>query len=380
MRNSNMILGLALILCFAILPYPVIGTAGEEEADFDESSSGDALAGIFQEFKDKFKIKLYMDFVYEDILEGAETDENDNPLVRNSEGTFSSHHEFLLVHAQPTDKLLIELDLKFEYYYNITYFFTPDISLQVGKMQIPFGGIEDHAMYGGKVYEDPNGIMPNYFTDYGIALHHKVVNSGIFSAAYDLYVNNGFQDIQGRANFDGIGFSHDNNDKKATGLRISSLLGGYVNVSFSGYHDYFDDDGHNRLALWGFDAGTHMGLGNVPVLKDLNIKFGILRGDVEAEDNNNKSGLIFDSAYHTKGYYGELSYRAFKPLKLVLRHGTLDPDDSVEDDGDLETFAVQAIYDLTKHLQLWGMYQWNKEQYVDEFDNDYFMVKLLVKY
>lgn len=352
-------------------------TFEESEASFEERSTGagggnDEIARLMRQAKDKFNIKLYLDFMYEQSL-----GEDENTALRDAEnGSFTNNHSYLLITANPTEKLRIGFDIQFNEYYEIEYAVTPTFFVKGGLIFLPFGDFKYHAAYGGKVYSINNDLFPNWFTDYGMAIEHDLLDTDNFHLRYGAFISNGFQEGLGDVNMNTIGYSSDNNDDKAIGGRIKGTVFGGYSATASAMFDTWADDGSGTLRLYAFDLATVRGLANLPLLRNINLKLGYLDNHVENSATTDPNL----AEYNAYGLNGELSIKTTDWLKLAFRAGEVDPNENIDDEMDQRNYSGIAIFSVDEHLHFWAMYQRNEEKYVDEIENDYVMVKAIVEF
>lgn len=378
---------LILVLLALFLVHPITGYTqtshekdimSDSEATFEDNTNGTDtnanLSKMAADFKEKFKIKLYLDFMYETAL--GDNDEND-PLRDPDNASFDSNHTYLLISANPTDRLRIGFDITFNDYYEIEYALTPKLFVKGGLIFLPFGDFKYHAIYGGKVYSIDNDLFPNWFTDYGLAIEHDLLDLDNLHLRYGAFVSNGFQEgFNGNIDMNDIGFGQDNNDDKAFGGRVKATLFGGYTATASAMYDRWDDDGDAELRLLALELATTRGLFNLPVLNRLNIKVGFLDNHVE---NEAATDPLYQD-YNAFGSYAELSVKATNQLRFAIRAGEVDPNEDVDDQMDQTNYNISCMYSVDKNLHLFAMYQLNEEVHGDEVDNDYLMLKAIVEF
>jgi hypothetical protein len=350
----------------------------EEQAVFDEETADEQghasdADRLFQGIKQKFNLKLYLDFMYEESL-----GESDDSEVRETDKpSFSKNHSYLMLHASPTDKISVGFDVQFSHFYEIEYFPVSNLSLKVGKIFLPFGDYHYHPVYGGKVFSVDNDLFPNWFTDFGMAMGHRLLDSDYVSLNYDLFVSNGFRDSSnGDLNMNAIGFSSDNNSEKAVGGRMRSTWFGRYNVTASGMYDRWSDNGDASLGLWALDFSTVSGILDWPVLKRVNMRLGYLDKHVENYDTTD----VFIRNYKGFGSHLELFTKPLDWLKIGFRVGEVDPNENIQDKMDQRNYNIHGVFYLEKYLEFWAIFQRNEEKYVDEIENDYLALKVVLNY
>jgi hypothetical protein len=84
--------------------------------------------------------------------------------------------------------------------------------------------------------------------------------------------------------------------------------------------------------------------------------------------------------YDGFGSHVELSAKPLKWLEIAFRAGEVDPNENVQDKMDQRNYNVRSTFYLEKYLELWAMFQRNEEKYVDEIDNDYIALKVILSY
>ncbi len=323
--------------------------------------------------KDKFNIKLYLDFMYETAL----GDDTDSPLRDPENGSFNSNHTYLLITANPNDRMRVGFDISFKDYYELEYAVTPKLFVKGGLIFLPFGDFRYHAIYGGKVYSLDNDLFPNWFTDYGLALEHDALDLETLNLRYGLFVSNGFQEgTNGDVNMNDIGFTQDNNSDKAFGGRVKATIKGGYTVTASAMLDRWSDEGNASLRLLALEFSSTRGLMKFPVLDKLNVKLGYL--DNHVENDRAEEAVLKD--YNAYGTHAELSYQATDRLKLTCRMGEVDPNEDVKNEMDQQNYNIGGMFTVNHNLHLMAMVQKNEEKYVKEIDNDYAMVKAIVEF
>jgi hypothetical protein len=349
----------------------------EQQAVFDEAATSDGnVSGtdrMLQDVKQKYNLKLYLDFMYEQSL----GDNEETGLRETTVPTFSSNHTFLLVQGAPTDKLRVGFDVQFSNYYEIEYSPVPNLSFKVGKIFLPFGEFQYHPIYGGKVYSIDNDLFPNWFTDYGIAFRHQLLDADYLNLNYEVFVSNGFKAYSGGLlDMNNIGSEGDNNSKKAFGGRMKTTWFGRYNVTASSMYDHWSNDGQATLNLYALEFSTNGGIADLPVLRNIELKTGFLGNKVK----NKSATEPLVQEYDAYGTHLELSTKPAEWLKIAFRAGEVDPNQNVRDKMDQKNYNIHSIFYLEKYLELWAIYQRNQEKYMDEFDNDYLALKVILVY
>lgn len=381
-------LTLSVLLILVCLPvYPVFAQGQESPAEFEEeqavfdeeTADGQGRASVadssFQDIKQKFNLKLYLDFMYEASL--GDGDGDDREIRETDEPSFSKNHSYLLLNASPTDKIRVGFDIQFNSFYEIEYFPISKASLKVGKILLPFGDYHYHPIYGGKVFSLDNDLFPNWFTDFGMAFGYHLLDTDYVNLHYDLFLSNGFRDGSGGdLNINAIGFSSDNNSEKAFGGRMRSTWFGRYNITASGMYDRWSDAGDASLGLWALDFSTVSGIVDFPVLKHINMRLGYLDKHVE----NNGTTDVFIRQYNGFGSHLEFTSKPLDWLKIGFRVGEVDPNENVHDKMDQRNYNLHSVIYLEKYLELWAMFQRNEEKYVDEIENDYIALKVVLSY
>ncbi|MGD9211096.1 MAG: hypothetical protein PVI90_09970 [Desulfobacteraceae bacterium] len=384
MKKMTVVFGKFIVLVCLII-HPVYAQNNQSETDFEEEAAvfDEETAEdngqeseediLLQEIKQKFNLKLYLDFMYEESI-GSD---DDTDLREADEPSFSTNHTYLMLQASPTDKLRVGFDIQFNNFFEIEYSPIPKVSLKVGKILLPFGDYHYHPIYGGKAFSLDNDLFPNWFTDYGMAFGHQLLDTDYFTFNYDLFVSNGFQNSSdGDLNMNAIGYANDNNSEKAFGGRIKSTWFGAYDITASGMYDSWDNDSDATLGLWALDFSTSSGIVDLPVLKHFNMKLGYLDKHVENDSATDAALQEYDGF----GSFAELNVKPINWLKLVCRVGEVDPNEDVQDKMDQRNYNIHSIFYLEQYLELWVMYQRNEEKYVDEIDNDYAFVKVVLSY
>ena len=356
------------ILISVMSPFMALAADTEEEIlDFDAEEKLTSTSNLTSMWND-LSLQLYIDLIYE-YREDLE------------ESGFDSNHVLAYMKGDITGKLSFEIDLNFDYQYEIKYRLFPGGLLRAGKILVPFSDYPGHALFGGKIYDEPNGVIPNLFYDYGLALNYNLYDGDLLYTNVDVAVVNGFQEL-------GSGFFYmdargapDNNHKKAVVFRLMNTLANRYQLTYSAYQDWWSNDGDRGFVMQAVDFKLGRGFLPVKGFDKLQITGGYLQGQLESIDDseNSHSGWFFDYATKTAGCYAELDYEVTDPLRLVLRGGMADPDTNYSEEGGDIIYSVSAYYKFEKSLELMVSYEFNNELDGPDIDDDRIFGRLRLK-
>jgi hypothetical protein len=277
--------------------------------------------------------------------------------------TFSNVHTLALVDVTPVPELLFAFELSpTPRFYEVTYQFTPRLSVRGGRIWIPFDTIgpqQPHNLFGGLVnvsqFRQPGGsaFLPDLWTDLGLALKYRLADSAQFRWDIEGYVVNGFQtggtDPAGLVgtrypNFESAGVV-DNNSDKSLGFRSQMVFLGFLNLGASGYFGRYSDptDNYRAVAMLGVDGQMRLPSGFEIKAGYLYSQIGLVPG--AGADSSRRGGL-----------YVEAGQRFLERFKFFLRGGTAQNDSRVVSVNDITMVGAGLVYNRA-FLQLSLMYQ-----------------------
>lgn len=277
--------------------------------------------------------------------------------------TFSNVHTLALVEITPTPELVFGFELApTPRYYELTYKLTPHLEIRGGRIWVPFDTIglqQPHNLFGGLVnvsqFRQPGGtaFLPDIWTDLGLALKYRIIDTTRLGLDAEVYVVNGFQagatDPGGLVgtkypNFENAG-AIDNNTDKALGGRVTTRMFGVLTVGASGYWGRYTDnaDESRTIVMIGLDAQLRLPTG-------LEFKGGYLFSQVGLLPAAGKDN------FRRGGTYLEGSQRLSQRFKVFVRGGTAQNDSRVVSVNDITMVGGGMVY-TRMPLQLSLMYQ-----------------------
>lgn len=277
--------------------------------------------------------------------------------------TFSNIHTLALVEITPTPDLVFGFELApTPRFFELTYKITPRLEVRGGRIWVPFDTIglqQPHNLFGGLVnvsqFRQPGGtaFLPDIWTDLGLALKYRIMDTPRMGLDAELYVVNGFQagatDPAGLVgtkypNFENAG-TVDNNTDKALGMRVTSRMFGILTVGASGYWGRYTDnaDDSRTIVMIGLDAQVRLPTG-------LEFKGGYLFSQVGLLPAAGKE------SFRRGGTYLEGSQRLSQRFKVFVRGGTAQNDSRAVSVNDITMVGGGMIY-TRMPLQLSLMYQ-----------------------
>lgn len=362
--TTAMIVTLGLIVGFPTL---VHAQEDEEEIGFEDVEEPEEQG--YNAWLEKIHISGRFDLNLEI------TDVGDGQYEKN----FRSYHHFVFLKVTPNEKVTLTAEIVDLIFYEIGYKLGPSAGMRFGKIWVPFGNSPFHHFYGG-VQGDPfTGLLvPNVWAELGAALDYEIVKSesGGMVLSGDTYVIRGFDGDPGTVlNLNEGG----KDDVFALGQRITlNLNSRKVLVSGSGLYNAWGPDGDNKVFLWGGDLDLGYRLVDTPFLRDLAFRGAFARAEVKDPDLV-ESRFDEDGWYYKYGDFAELAYGGFRPdITLKLRYGSYIDFDDVVTNNDSHAFSVSVIHPH-EFLTLMAQYFWIFEE-VDEIDNDFFRLQLVLEF
>jgi len=213
-----------------------------------------------------FKTYFDLDFVSRPGLNNGRTDL-----------TFDSYHSFLFFEINPTPDLQFMFDVNpnprmFELDAQVA----PRVQLRAGKIWIPFDDISSqspHTFFGGRTNTSkiaPGGLtfLPDIWTDLGLGLKVKAIETESVALEAQTYIVNGFGEggtdpkslTTDYPQFSNIAIGPDNNRDKAFGFRTHSKLFGQWGLGASLYRGRWSNEElpSAGITLVGIDAQWEM--------------------------------------------------------------------------------------------------------------------------
>ena len=220
---------------------------------------------------------------------------------------------------------------------------------KIGKFYYPFGieRLVENAV-NNKLIDRPTPsikIIPGTWSDVGLELYGDVPFLHKTRLKYELAVTNGL-DEKGEQPLD------DNNDNKFLGGRLGIELLPDLEIGGSYTTGKYDDDERFRMDFVGVDALFRRG--------GFEIRGEYIRSNVERPTDAGGS-------FNRKGYYSQTSYK-FLPdinyiehIEFVGRFDSVDPDDLVTDEGDMDRIALGINLSPSHHFIFKLQYEMENE-------------------
>ncbi len=339
------------------------------------------------------KIRVIADFTVESFL-GAEPD-TILPEQQASQFSFSSNHNFVVLALSKGPNLRFSVEVTDLVYWNLFMKLHPKVSVEFGKIAIPFTPMSFHQIYGG-IVEKPlaNGagrgiLVPRDWTEYGVQLNTNLVDNALYSLDSKLWVSNG---LVGYTEFTnqtvdftgGAGRDWDNNLEKAVGLRLDNTFASLYKVGLSAYHNNWTDEKKGDS----FGDGSAMTLANIdtdigyngiplPILKQFRISsgFAMMYTGFDAPETGDIPSIPWH--YKNASYLevrNNILQKRFK-TELQFRFGTYDDNMDITNSKDLINYNFAFTIRPTPFISITPRYMMNREK-VNEVKDDYFILKV----
>jgi hypothetical protein len=238
---------------------------------------------------------------------------------------------------------------------------------RIGKFYYPFG-IERlvENPVNNKLIDRPNPsikIIPGTWSDEGVEVYGNVPFLYKTRLQYEFAATNGL------SSFEGKGEQHldDNNDNISLGGRLGLELLPDLEIGGSYSTGKYDDDERFRMDFLGVDALFRRG--------GFEIRGEYIRSNVERS-------TVAGGSFDRKGYYIQTSYK-FTPdinyishIEFVGRFDSVDPDDLVTDEGDMDRIAVGINYSPTHHFIFKLQYEMENEATEDRENKGFIQMNI----
>ena len=228
---------------------------------------------------------------------------------------------------------------------------------RIGKFYYPFGieRIVENAV-NNKLIDRPNPsikIIPGTYSDEGLELYGNVPFLYKTRLQYEFAATNGL------SSFEGKGEQHldDNNDDISLGGRLCIEILPDLEIGGSYTTGEYDDDEKFRMDFVGVDVLFRRG--------GFEMRGEYIRSNVERSTD---AGGSFDR----EGYYIQSSYKLLpdinyiEHIEFVGRFDSIDPDDLVTDEGDMDRIAVGINLSPSHHFIFKLQYEMENEATEDK--------------
>lgn len=352
-----MVMSKRLMIIVMLMVMPVFASTKASAKGKDTSDKSGVLS-LWDQISRRVKIMGRFDINFEVV----------NPTKRgHTKYDFQNYHHFLMIAVEPVKGLSFFGEIIDQKFYHIKWQFHPKISITGGKIIVPFGTDEYHHWYGGVEGDPAKGLLlPAVWAEYGANMHFDILK-GRFALSLDLYAVQGI----GGSGFDktlalNTGSSADN---VALGTRLTFrfLRYGALYASFywSQYYKYKD------IYMYAIDVDLGYNLVPVPFLRDVRVKFGGARVDIQ----NPVLGHYYKWADYIQVDFG--SFRKY--ITLRVRYGTYIDNNKVLSEKNQHNFSVSVIIPVMRYLRF--MVQWNLAfEEVNEINNDYIRVQAVLEF
>lgn len=269
-----------------------------------------------------------------------------------SDFSFENYHAFLFYEILPSPHIQFAFDVSpAPKYYELDYNFTPKIQFRAGKIWIPFDDLSPHNIFGGRINTSklsPSKLgtaafLPDIWTDLGVGLNIKFMDTSKILTQASIYVVNGFGDggkdptaatgvSAAYPTFADIGVgSSDNNRNKAIGGRFHILALNTLGAGLSFYNGRWSRESDESLgvSMLGFDTQLRY--------PRTELRLGLAFMNVALP-----GGVTFNRG----GYYGELGYKigVEKRWKILARAGAVQLDNRVSAVTDQNIVGGTILY------------------------------------
>ena len=238
---------------------------------------------------------------------------------------------------------------------------------RIGKFYYPFGieRIVENAV-NNKLIDRPNPsikIIPGTYSDEGLELYGNVPFLYKTRLQYEFAATNGL------SSFEGKGEQHldDNNDDISLGGRLGIEILPDLEIGGSYTTGEYDDDEKFRMDFVGVDALFRRG--------GFEMRGEYIRSNVERSTD---AGGSFDR----EGYYIQSSYKLLpdinyiEHIEFVGRFDSIDPDDLVTDEGDMDRIAVGINLSPSHHFIFKLQYEMENEATEDKENKGFIQMNI----
>lgn len=254
--------------------------------------------------------------------------------------TFDTFHSFLLIDVIPNPDIHFFADVNpTPKFYEMDLKANDSITFRFGKITVPFDDMNPHNIFGGRINVSRltagSSFLPDLFTDLGVGMDWKMINTSSLEFLAQAYVVNGFRSggtdpITSGSAYPIFGSelsaNADNNKDKSMGLRGHALLNGMLGIGMSYYTGRWTDNNvpSKRLVMYGADAQFYLG--------GFSIKAG--QAKMKADLPSSSSSASFNRGAN----YVELAQRigANNEWRPWVRGGTQNADNRIVDMNDRE--------------------------------------------
>jgi hypothetical protein len=270
--------------------------------------------------------------------------------AKGSGFTFDNFHSFILLDFIPSEDILFFTEVSSSpNFFEINYRLAKDLHLRMGKIAIPFDDMDPHNMFGGRTNVSRitvgQSFLPDYFSDLGVGLRWKAINSSDFVLDTSVYAVNGFRsggtDPVTPSNslyptFASTTTGADNNKDKAMGGRVHALMFSTLGLGVSYYTGRWTDEdvADLRLNMLGVDSQIYL-------TNTTSLRAGIATMNVQL-----LSTSAANQDFLRNGSYVELSQKfgSRDQWNFLVRGGTLNLDDRVVDRNDKQIVGAKLLW------------------------------------
>ncbi len=240
-------------------------------------------------------------------------------------------------------------------FYFVDYLARPDLSVEFGKIIVPFGDTRRfHHFYGGVQGYGAKGVMfTNLWAESGANLKWKLAESEV-----ETYWVDSIQDDSTTAD-PGLQSTVEPRTIQAGGFRWTAGVVSGVTGILSGYRGEYQPG--KAVEIAGLDLFSEYGVWG---MKHLRWSYGVANAWMR------KSSVSGD--FVKRGDYLELATNSFGSGEARVRYGTYIDNDKVRTKNDIQSLNVGYSLPVDV-LRVLTEYQWNYES-VNEIDNDLFRI------
>lgn len=321
-----------------------VAQADEQALDLEQESQPAPVINSVTSAMNKFSFMGRVDLT-------TETSNPDRPKAR--ENHLDNNHFLIFLKAKASPKVNFMGEIVKQSFYFVDYMARPDLSVEFGKIIVPFGDTRHfHHFYGGVQGYGAKGVMfANIWAESGANLKWKLDQS-----EFDTYWVDSIQDDSTTTD-PSLQSTVEPRTIQAGGFRWTTGVVNGVTGILSGYRGEYQPG--KAVEIAGLDLFSNYGAWG---LKNLRWSYGVANAWVR------KSTVSGD--FIKRGDYLELATNLIGSGEARVRYGTYIDNDKVRSKNDIQSLNVGYSLPVDV-LRVLAEYQWNYEA-VNEIDNDLF--------
>lgn len=268
--------------------------------------------------------------------------------------SFEKQHSLVLVEYIPSPNIEFGFEVREDpRYYELDYHMTKNLTIRAGRIWIPFDDMNPHSRFGGRfnvsrfLISGESAFLPTLWTDLGVGLQYKWINTSRLFVESHLYVTNGFGDGGSDPTGENAPYpdfstsvSQDNNTDKAIGARLHAKFFNKWGVGGSVYTSRFTDNEveAGRILAFGADSQIHFG--------NFSVAVGYVAMNVTLPNPSTTHEFI------RGGAYGEIHIPYHRQWKMILRAGMSQNDNRRVDVSDKTILGAALVHRMSSMFEL----------------------------